>query len=525
MKDTTRHLIFVLLTTLLLTTFVGCGGSAASAPPVDLPAPITGRITISNPDSSGNVTITGTAGAVDGGAMVMAVNEETAGAVSAILLDIIIKSAYATSFPGVCYEDGHACAVADAEGAFEMLLAAELGDSIVIGIIDENTGEFTSDIVRMTVGVQDATTTSETTCADYDVDGQAVDITIDPISGRSILLKQGSSTNTNQLVIGTSDLYTVNIDGCFAHSIAAVPLASGAVQLIVTSKDDYTVWTGTLDVTTVSDASSTEIDYQPMHVKFLDPPSSVAIIAVKTDDTMAIANISTSDLSLSNLTNISTNEGNGPYIINGLTQSLAMDFVSVGSNGEQSLGLIVTNDGNATHGYLTLFRPSDLTMIKSWTASQIEVIAPIDTKFFVNPNNLLQIGVLDEKFKAVKVFYLGDGANDEVSYTAAFTFDKVYDWTINYQLTYTAEVGGELHSIQKFALSNPLQPLDGQAIVAPTADGKVWIQPTAGGADGTIDTVADGDSLVAIILDNNFQDAFVADATEDEAISISDLIW
>ena len=105
---------------LLLFAVAGCG--SASAPPVDLPAPITGRIDVSSPDADGNVTITGSAGAVEGASLFMAVNESVSASLQ--LLDALVPSAYAGSFPAVCYEAGHACAVAESDGSFVIILQA-----------------------------------------------------------------------------------------------------------------------------------------------------------------------------------------------------------------------------------------------------------------------------------------------------------------------------------------------------------------------------------------------------------------
>jgi len=147
MKIRVKHYISVIILLALLTS---CG--SLSAPPVELPAPVTGRIEISDPDADGNVTITGSAGAVPGGSMVMAVNESVAGTVAMSILDLLVKPAYAeTVFPTICSSTGYACAVADSDGAFVIILAADSNDSIVIGIIDSSTGEFISEVIRLVV--------------------------------------------------------------------------------------------------------------------------------------------------------------------------------------------------------------------------------------------------------------------------------------------------------------------------------------------------------------------------------------
>lgn len=141
---------------LLAWSLVGCGGSAGmSAPPVDLPTPVTGRITVSSPDANGNISVIGESGAVTADSTVMAINE-TVAVSSNLYLDVLslfIGTAHAQSgeFPDVCLETGHECALADADGAFELTIAGEEEDSIAIVVIDSDTGDERSERLRKPV--------------------------------------------------------------------------------------------------------------------------------------------------------------------------------------------------------------------------------------------------------------------------------------------------------------------------------------------------------------------------------------
>ena len=121
-----RKRIFILMNAVLIFFWLGCSGtvSSISAPPVDMPAPITGRVDVSSPDASGMVTVKGTAGAVPAGSLVMAVNEGVSSAKMLRIMNFFVSDAYAqdASFPAICNETGHACALADVDGSFVILL-------------------------------------------------------------------------------------------------------------------------------------------------------------------------------------------------------------------------------------------------------------------------------------------------------------------------------------------------------------------------------------------------------------------
>ncbi|HSA58772.1 MAG TPA: hypothetical protein VLJ37_03730 [bacterium] len=129
----------------------GCSttGVGASAPPISLPAPVTGRMTITSPDETGAALVVGDEGAVPAGSLVHAFNAtqdpaglRVSGNLSASLMSALlspISSAQAeSSFPEVCGHAFHACAVAGADGSFEITLSAENDQEIVVEILNND---------------------------------------------------------------------------------------------------------------------------------------------------------------------------------------------------------------------------------------------------------------------------------------------------------------------------------------------------------------------------------------------------
>ncbi len=125
----------------LLLVLAGClSGAGESAPPLSIPAPVTGRITVSSPDDQGQIAVIGEDNAVDANALVLAIN--TSNAVALLnLFDRLIPNAYAQTFPERCTFLGHACTFADANGAFEILLPGDEDDDIEIVVIDSINGD------------------------------------------------------------------------------------------------------------------------------------------------------------------------------------------------------------------------------------------------------------------------------------------------------------------------------------------------------------------------------------------------
>ncbi len=362
---------FTLALITLIGAFSGCGGTGAgvSAPPVDLPAPVTGRVDVSAPDADGNVHITGAAGAVPGGSMIMAVNESVAGAVAWKILDRLIPSAYAqeVNLPSVCGLPGHACTVAADDGSFEILLPAVLDDAIAIGIIDPETGEFLSDLLRLIVALISSPGGPNATahCAGLNLSGAAADLAIAPTTGELVVLKQGSETATNTLVIGISGATTIPIDGCFAHSLALVEGPTGN-QVAVTSKDDKILWTGTLANGQVTGAQSFTLDAEPMHIVFADTMDP--LIATTSQGSLTLARYSlATGLPIVSIKPMMTNGVEIP----GLIRSVRIDLKNMTNSTGGMLGLLVSDTGTSTSAVVTFFDAQDLRHFGSFEIASL----------------------------------------------------------------------------------------------------------------------------------------------------------
>src|SRR5579885_2178385 len=80
----------------------GCS-TGASAPPVSLPAPVTGRLTVSSPDeTTGVALVSGDDGTVTTGSLVQATNESKTSALLIPVLDLFPTAEAPTTFPDIC---------------------------------------------------------------------------------------------------------------------------------------------------------------------------------------------------------------------------------------------------------------------------------------------------------------------------------------------------------------------------------------------------------------------------------------
>lgn len=126
----------------------GCSTTGASAPPISLPAPVTGRLTVTSPDETGAALVVGDEGAVPAGALVHAINatQDPAGlrvaglwSQSLFAMSALFPSAQAqTSFPEVCTRAYHACSYAGDDGSFEITVGAENDHEIIVEILNSD---------------------------------------------------------------------------------------------------------------------------------------------------------------------------------------------------------------------------------------------------------------------------------------------------------------------------------------------------------------------------------------------------
>ncbi len=114
---------------IVLFLLVACSGGGA--PPASIPAPVSQKLSISPPDPTGAVTITGEPGAVQPGALVQAKNVTQSGPFL-IVRGWLIRSAVAQTFEVETF--------ADDLGGFTLLIDGSFGDQI--DIRQEVGGEF-----------------------------------------------------------------------------------------------------------------------------------------------------------------------------------------------------------------------------------------------------------------------------------------------------------------------------------------------------------------------------------------------
>lgn len=118
---TMRNILKILVFSGLLFLQVTCGGSSGtpSSPPISLPSPVS-HATISSPDASGSVRVTGEAGFADGGTAITVTNLSVASGDSA-LKNFLLSRAYAATSASI---------VAESDGSFQTTIEASAGNSI-----------------------------------------------------------------------------------------------------------------------------------------------------------------------------------------------------------------------------------------------------------------------------------------------------------------------------------------------------------------------------------------------------------
>jgi hypothetical protein len=504
----------------ILISFFAAGCGSVSAPPVDLPAPITGRVDVSSPDADGNVTITGSEGAVEGGYIVMVVNESVATAWK--LLDKLIPSAYAQTLPTICSAIGHACTVAAADGSFQVVIAASINDTLVIGLIDEN-GDWISEVIRVLVP-ESGTPDPSANCVGRGVTGTVVDVKIAPTSGVPVLLKQGSDATTNELVIGTSNPATVAITGCYAHSLAFYATSSGDA-IVVTSKDDRVLWAARMVGNDVRDTRSFTLDYEPMHIAFVNLPTQPVIAIRKTASTIALAGISTSEGTIA----LEMDSG-----ATGVTRSTALDALPMENNAGQYLGMLVVDDGTHIGASITLFEADTLSNKGSFSR---DVISQYNQGF-----------PLDSITDALLYRVQSGGTNDYYLNLAILDSSSTVNILKKYSIWYTTSTNERLlRSVDLASVTTFLPPTHsiwhteagaalnnitrgtfmttGDMAIMTEADGKLFEQELWTDNDILyLHDWAPGDSIVALDALPGSHELYGADATAGTAINGSSYV-
>jgi len=524
MKTRKTILLGILIT--MLIAAVGCG--SASAPPVDLPAPITGRIDVSSPDENGEVTVTGTEGAVTGGTIVMVENESESGSASLMIYDLLVPSAHAQDLPAICEEPYHACTYSEQDGSFQVVIFASVGDTLVIGIIDEN-GEWRSDVIRVTVPPS-GTPDPEANCAGEGVTGAVVDVAIAPTSKIPVLLKQGSDTTTNQLVIGATSPTTVSIIGCHAHSIAFFESATGD-SIAVTSKEDKILWAGRFVSGAVVDKRSFELDYEPMHIAFVGLSTQPIVAIRKTSSTVRLARISTSEGVI--LSEMILNLDPPPAVneVTGVTRSTAIDVLKMGVDEDQYIGLLIVDNGNAQNSYLSLYQADGIIHKATWnrpTISGFSDAGPIES--MVDGIFYVFVGGTSEYFVRLAIT---DSASTQ---NALFQFEiwkdsfgNILQWTdlINTINTFynvranTMAVPDTDPTVPLEKLASMRPPMSPPACVVTNSNGQLFERDLGLSVTGIFKWIADwalGDDIVAIDTSVDNEILYGADATTGAVI-------
>ncbi len=507
----------------------GCGASASSAPPVDLPAPITGRVDVSAPDANGNVTITGVEGAVPAGTTVVAINDSVATSATLKFLDRLVANAYAQELglPVICSDLGYACTVAGTDGSFVLVIAASEGDIIRLGLIDPTSGAFISEFIQILVP-SSGTPLPQANCAGQGVSGSVVDVKIAPTLGVPILLKQGSDTSTNELVIGLSTPVTIPITGCFAHSLALFKSAT-ADAIAVTSKDDKILWTAKLASGAVSGARSFTLAKEPMHTMFVDSRTSL-LVALKTVDTVELASIS---LGTGEVLATMSPQVVGGTTITGLTRSTDLDIKAMEQGVYQNnyVGMLIADNGSGAGAYVTIFVPQTLSHKGSWGIAEINSAnanAPIDTidagalfisaagqnvmRFSVLGNSSV-LGSIEETYNiqvspTIPLFFTGsiDGLTSLLSPPLHVKFNRCVNETLrNIAISQNIETGKISPAISLITTTSGslcLDQLETDNPPAPVAP--VWTS---------------GDDIVAIAVDTVTKQIFGADNTIGAALN------
>mgnify|MGYP001266332129 CR=1 FL=1 len=489
---------------LILTFFLaGCGGSA-SAPPVDLPAPVAGFIDVSSPDAEGNVTVTGSEGSVPGGAIVMIVNESASASLITPFMGFFVSEAHASDdLPAICSEPGHSCTVADSEGRFVLVIAAAEGDTLTIGIIDSD-GNWISEL--LTESVPEPEPEPEANCSEEGVAGEAVDLVVAP-DGTPILLKRGSSTTTNQLVIGTGSSATeVAIEGCYARSLAMHVSGIGTVTLAVASTEDKAIWRGTYSSGEIKNTKSFTLEKNPMHAAFAGSANEV-VVSLGASTGITLAKISL----LSGGTVLSGKE------FAGVARSLRVATRAM----DGWMGLMLADGGPGTDFIIGLFDAESMASIKTIKKGDAAVKG-IDALF--------DVGFWLYDGSIVRLASVGDYGSSSHA-----ILNNLLDASVNpINISNKPSDLGNVEPAQFSSGSNSVSKMKRLAVnssegrlVTTGPDGAVYVfnlMDAYFGMTGDMvinETIASGHDFSALSLFETPLAAFVADATDGSAVDIT----
>ncbi|HPQ80421.1 MAG TPA: hypothetical protein PLZ86_01720 [bacterium] len=490
--------------------FAGCG--SASAPPVDLPAPITGYIDVSEPDGEGNVTITGGEGSVEGDSIVLVVNESQSASLLTPILDAFVTKAWAEDyFPEICSREGHACTMSNSNGEFVLVIQADYGDLLTIGLINY-LGDWISEISQMSVPSEPE---PEANCSGLGLLGETVDLVQMPSDGTPILLKQGSDTTTNTLVIGKKAPFTeIGIEGCYAHSLALYKSSGGTVMIVATSSEDYTLWKGIYDPSTgaLSSQRSFVLEGQPMHVAFADSQSQ-PIVALLKGTSLTLARVSLYGGGI--VQESSAIAGNPTRSLRVATQEMSGGW----------LGMLLADKGTETGYLVVLFDAKTMGSIKGpFTKTNMKLPdALFDANFWIYDGTIVRLVFAGDESSgshAMMSTIMKAGGTDPLTVS-----DNPSD-AEGLSPTLGSAESKAANEIQRIAVS-----ADDNRLITTGPSGGVYVFELMDGyfgitGDMVIDEpIAAGHDFIAVSLISSPQYAFVADATAGAIADIAPVIW
>jgi len=351
-----RRKSIIITFVLLGSFFAGCGGSSfATAPPVDLPAPVVGRITIGTPDATGKATIIGTEGAVEPGSIILAVNTRIEGSVSTLwkLTDVLIPAAYAQT-AATCTALGHVCTIANEDGSFSMSIDAVIGDTIYVVLIDENGVEISP---RVTFTIPSTELIQElNACTGLGLTGTMAGLV--NIEGNPMTLYQGTDTESNKIEVGP---FPISLPGCYARDLTLIPGTAGN-KLVMISKEDMFMWVSTLDQLALTSGDTFELTEAPLTSAFIGEADTVAV-AVATAAGFAVQKLSLTDGSV--LVSIAIPEPLTPAGY-ALTEVVSMKAFGPFGDGRFLITVLTRGQGAGSDVfYLSFFDSTDLENIAS----------------------------------------------------------------------------------------------------------------------------------------------------------------
>jgi hypothetical protein len=343
-------ILFAAASVLAAATLAACG--SVSAPPVDLPAPVVGRIDAGGPSDAGKTTITGQPGAIeqeaiDAGALVLAENQRLAGTQSSLwkVTDALFPSAYAQEvpFPSVCSQTGRACAQPESDGSFSVEVDAVVGDTIDVYLIYADSGAQRSSIVSVTVPAG----SNVASCEETSSEGRLMDLA--NVGGTPFVLFEGNGTQPNTLTIG-ADAYS--IPGCYAQSITFYPFAQDDILVAIASSSDNILWVGRWNGSQIVMGRTFVLDSSVI-------PQKVAFDGNSTYFLVGVYNSSTSESQVKQITVADGTEGS-TYTVSssGLMSTLALRTIGPFAD-TNYLGMVVNGSGG-TDTRISFFETSSM---------------------------------------------------------------------------------------------------------------------------------------------------------------------